>query len=100
MSDKGKTRILLPSIKALVDKAASISAVDAFPEELTTHLLASYDTESAATLNGDPEAWEVFLEIARTYLRPGMYVAQPSELHVKLNVKEFRWRFRKSWSTL
>ena len=75
VADKGKTRILLPSIKALVDKAASISSADLFlaiPEELTTHLLASYDAESAATLNSDPEAWEVFLEIVPTYLRPGM----------------------------
>jgi hypothetical protein len=79
VTDKGKSRILLPSMKALVDKAALTSAADLFMttfEELTMRLLALYDVEAADTLNNDPESWEVFTKAVRTFLRPGMYVVE------------------------
>lgn len=75
MSDKGKIPILLPTIKALVEKATSTSAADLFstiPEELAMCVLASYGVDAAGTLDNDPVSWEVFLTVVRTFLRPGM----------------------------
>jgi hypothetical protein len=43
-------------------------------EELVMRLLASYYVEAVGTLNNDPESWEVFMKVVRTFLRPGMYV--------------------------
>jgi hypothetical protein len=83
VADKAKTRILFPSIKALAEKADLMSAAELFltmPEELTMLLLASYDVEAAGTLNNDHEPWEMFLKIVRTFLRPGMYIAERSQL--------------------
>jgi hypothetical protein len=82
VANKGKIQILLPSLKILVGKAASMSAADLFltiSEELTMYLLASYDIEGAGALNDDPESWDVFLKILRTFLRPGMYVSERSQ---------------------
>ena len=77
MPNKTGIQILLPSIKTLVEKAASMSATDLFltiSEELTIRLLALYDVEAAGTLNNNLESWEVFSKVVRTFLRPGMYV--------------------------
>lgn len=83
VADKGKSRILLPSIKTLVVEATSLTAAGLFltmSEELTVRLLASYDVEAAGTLNNDPESWEVFLNVVRTFLRPGMCAAELGKL--------------------
>ena len=75
MPNKAGIQILLPSIKTLVEKVTSMSATDlTISEDLTIRLLALYDVEAAGTLNNNPESWEVFSKVVRTFLRPGMYV--------------------------
>ena len=71
--NKAKSQILHPAIQALTEKATATQPADIFavsPEKLTIQLLSCFDA-SAAHLNENISAWNLFLLAIRTYLRNG-----------------------------
>lgn len=72
--NKAKTRILLPTIQAVTEKATSTQPEEIFvasSEKLTIQLLFTFDVTAAASLNDDSSVWNLFLLVVRTYLRSG-----------------------------
>ncbi|KAJ3515006.1 hypothetical protein NLJ89_g2035 [Agrocybe chaxingu] len=83
IADKAKCQILLPTIQALAEEASRSPATSIFvstSEELTTRSLSCLDTTAAEHLNASTLAWDVFTQVARTYLRPGTPLAAQQAL--------------------
>ncbi len=77
VQDRAKSKIMLPTIQALLSKVWDVSPVDVTLvalQELIVQLVACFDATSAEVLNNDENMWEVFLHVVRVYLRSGVFL--------------------------